>query len=99
MFVAFSRFIVANGMEDEVRDAFRCRPHRVDDADGFLGLEVLNPEDNAAEFWLITRWREKSCWDSWYHSHHYKESHAGIPAGLKLVPQSTEIRLLHPVAD
>ena len=45
MIVALSRFTIANGMDEEVRTAFRDRPHLVDAATGFLGMEVMSPTD------------------------------------------------------
>jgi hypothetical protein len=56
MLVALSRFTIANGMADEVRAAFRHRPHLVDSAPGFLGMEVMSPLGDTAEIWLVTRW-------------------------------------------
>ena len=49
MIVALSRFTIANGMSDAVRTAFRERPHLVDVAAGFLGMEVMSPIDMPAE--------------------------------------------------
>jgi len=43
-FTAISKFEVRNNMEDEVREAFKNRPHLVDDAPGFIGLQVLSPK-------------------------------------------------------
>ena len=53
--IALSRFTIANGMTEEVRTAFRDRPHLVDAAGGFLGMEVMSPFDKPAEIWLVTR--------------------------------------------
>jgi heme-degrading monooxygenase HmoA len=53
-FVAMSRFTVANGMEDEVHQAFLARPHLVDSADGFRGMDVLRSRDDPREFTLPT---------------------------------------------
>jgi hypothetical protein len=44
-FVALSRFVVANGMEAEVKAAFRERPHLVDRTAAFVRMEVLCPLD------------------------------------------------------
>ena len=44
-FVALSRFTVANGMADQVKDAFINRPHLVDTARGFLRMQVITPSD------------------------------------------------------
>lgn len=90
-FAALSRFTVANGMEDEVKTAFRRRPHLVDDVPGFVRMEVISPQDRPNEIWLLTFWTEPAAFDEWHHSHVYRESHKGIPKGLKLVPRSTEL--------
>lgn len=94
MFIAISRFRVANGKADEVRDAFLNRPHRVDRAAGFLQMEVLRPLDDPDEFWLVTHWRDAESFHAWRadHEHGFGESHAGIPAGLRLDPSATRIR-------
>ena len=92
MIVVMSRFIVANGMEDDVRRAFLDRPGRVEDAPGFVRLEVLTPRDRPEEFWLLTWWRDEESFRTWHHGHTYREAHSGIPEGLKLVPRETMIR-------
>jgi heme oxygenase (mycobilin-producing) len=91
-FVVISKFTVANGMIALVKESFRNRPHKVDDADGFRRMEVISPMDDLNEIWLITFWRDEASFTTWHHSHLYRESHAGIPRGLKLVPHSTGIR-------
>jgi len=92
-FVALSKFIVANGMMEEVKEAFRQRPHLVDSAPGFVRMEVMVPFDNPDELWLVTHWTDEESYRVWHRSHEYHESHKGIPKGLKLVPRSAEIRL------
>jgi heme-degrading monooxygenase HmoA len=91
--VALSRFTIANDMSDEVQAAFRHRPHLVDSAPGFLGMEVMSPVDSQAEVWLVTRWRDEQSYRSWHRGHDYHESHKGIPQGLKLVPGSASVRI------
>lgn len=86
-----SKFEVENGMETEVRDAFRNRPGFVDNREGFLGLSVICPKENSSEFWLITHWETEAHFQKW-HKHHKSESHIGIPTGLKLVKHSFELR-------
>jgi len=72
-------------MTCEVKDAFRCRPHKVDDPNRFLRMEVISPLDKPDEIWLITFWRDEASFKIWHDSHLYHESHAEIPKGLKLV--------------
>lgn len=99
MFLAISRFVVANGMGEEVRDAFRLRPHLVDNAPGFVRMEVANPTGNDQEFWLLTWWQEESHFQAWHRSHAYRDSHAGMPKGLKLEPSRTKMMYFQVVAQ
>jgi heme-degrading monooxygenase HmoA len=91
-FVALSKFVVANGMESEVKAAFHSRPHLVDSAPGYIRMDVLSPRDRPQELWLITYWTDEQSFKTWHKSHLYHESHRGIPKGLKLVPGETEVR-------
>jgi heme-degrading monooxygenase HmoA len=99
MIVALSRFTIANDMAEEVRTAFQNRLHRVDQAPGFLSMEVMSPVGNPAEVWLLTRWSDEPSFHVWHHGHDYHASHKGIPKGLKLVAGSTEVRLFNVFAD
>lgn len=98
-FVAISKFVVRNSMGEEVRQAFRDRPHLVDQAPGFQRMDVLSPLDNSEEFWLITHWDSEEAFRTWHRGHHYKDSHRGIPKGLKLLPSGTEVRHFTHVAS
>lgn len=94
-FVALSRFEIRNGMDAEVRAAFVARPHLVDSEAGFLGMQVMSPVANAAEIWLVTRWKDEASYHVWHKGHTYHASHAGIPKGLKLVAGSAQITLFN----
>ncbi len=93
MIVALSRFTIANGMAEEVRAAFGRRPHLVDSAFGFLGMEVMSPVGRTAEIWLVTRWSDEESYRAWHRGHEYHEAHKGIPKGLKLAPGSASVTL------
>lgn len=99
MFIALSQFTVANGMADQVKEAFTNRPHLVDGAPGFLRLEVISPVDDRDEIWLLTYWRDEDSFKAWHHSHLYRDSHRGIPKGLKLVPRSARLRFFEHVSS
>lgn len=99
MFIALSQFTVANDMTEQVRAAFTNRPHLVEEAAGFLRLEVISPLDNRDEFWLLTYWRDEDSFKTWHHSHLYHDSHKGIPKGLKLVPRSARLRFFEHVSS
>ena len=98
-FVALSQFTVANGMEDEVVQAFKDRPHLVDSAAGFIRMEVMRPTDAPEQFWLMTWWTDESSYRVWHRGHTYHESHQQIPKGLKLVPRTAKITCLELVAN
>jgi heme oxygenase (mycobilin-producing) len=91
-FVALSRFTVANGMADQVKNAFTNRPHLVDTVPGFLRMQVITPCDDPREIWLFTYWRDEASFTAWHRSHLYHEAHRSIPKGLKLVPKSVNLR-------
>ena len=99
MFVALSRFTIANDKTDDVRSAFLDRPHLVDTAPGYLGMEVMSSVDNRAEVWLVTRWRDEQSYHTWHRSHEYHDLHRGIPKGLKLVHGSANVRFFEIFAD
>jgi heme-degrading monooxygenase HmoA len=98
-FVALSQFTIANGMMEQVKEAFRNRPHLVDSAPGYVRMEVIVPADNPDEIWLITYWTDEESYRVWHRSHEYHESHRGIPKVLKLVPGSARIRFFEHVAS
>ncbi len=91
LFVAISRFTVANGMTEAVKDAFRNRPGYVDDKPGFIKMDVISPMDNPDEIWLITFWKDRESYERWHGSPDKRQSQQFIPKGMKVVPGSTSI--------
>jgi heme-degrading monooxygenase HmoA len=98
MFVALSSFEIENGMENAVKDAFKNRPGLVENFNGFIRLEVLSPTSNPAEIWLVTHWKDEESFKLW-HKNHLKDSHQGIPKGLRLVPHSFKLRYFNVIAN
>ncbi|MCC9137722.1 antibiotic biosynthesis monooxygenase family protein [Pontibacter silvestris] len=99
MFISISSFVIANDMGPEVKEAFRNRPHLVENAAGFIKLQVLSPHENPNEIWLMTYWTDEESFQVWYKSHMYHDVHKGIPKGLKLVPGSVQVRGFEHVAE
>ena len=99
IFLSISRFVVANQLDEAVREAFCARPHLVDEAPGFIRMEVANPQGKAKEFWLLTWWQDEASFDAWHRSHAYHASHSAIPKGLKLDPAGTEMLRLQVFAS
>ncbi len=111
--MALSQFTVANGtdaagesnprvspMTEQVKQAFLDRPHLVDGEPGFVRMEVISPIDAPDEIWLLTYWTDEESFRTWHRSHLYRDSHQGIPKGLKLDPNPDPLlrarRLLSP---
>ena len=99
MFVALSKFEVANGMIEQVKSAFVNRPHLVENASGFIRMDVISPLDRPNEIWLVTYWTDESSYKTWHHGELHRLSHKWIPKGLKLVPRSTEVRYFEYVSS
>ncbi len=97
MIVAMSRFRVKNHREQDVREAFLNRPHRVDRQPGFLGLEVFQDPTDLAVFCLVTRWSDVASFRTWHSGPEHHGSHEMMPKGLKLDPAFTELRILERV--
>jgi quinol monooxygenase YgiN len=93
-----SRFRVVNDKAEEVRQAFLNRPRLVEDAPGFLDLEVLTDNEDASCFYLLTRWINLPAYRAWHSGEAHRQSHQGIPPGLKLDPSFTKVLALNPIA-
>jgi hypothetical protein len=66
----------------------------VEQAPGFLWLEVCVDSADPAAFYLISRWTDLASFDRWDHSEEHRTSHRFIPKGLKLDPTSTRVHRL-----
>ncbi len=99
VFIAVSTFTVVDGSAPAVHEAFRRRPHLVDDAPGFVRMEVFAAANDPAELWLITYWQDEESFRRWHRSHAYHASHHAIPKGLKLVPRTAALRFFHHIAS
>jgi heme-degrading monooxygenase HmoA len=89
--LALSRFKVANGLENDVARAFLNRPRMVEQAEGFLGMEVFTDSKDASVFYLYTRWTTESAFRQWHASEAHHASHKSIPKGLKLDAAFTQL--------
>jgi heme-degrading monooxygenase HmoA len=97
--LVISTFKVANGMEAAVRQAFAERPHLVDNAPGFLGMEVLAGHQDGSVFKLLTRWTDEASFQSWHSGPRHQLAHRGMPKGLKLDASHTAVRTFDVLAE
>jgi diguanylate cyclase (GGDEF)-like protein len=94
-----SRFRVRNGLQEQVGQAFLNRPRLVEKAAGFCGLEVLTDAQDPAVFFLVTRWTDEASFRAWHSSEAHHQSHAFIPAGLKLDATYTSLSVANRIED
>lgn len=86
-------------MEQAVAEAFSNRPGLVDAWPGFLGLETFTDTNDPAVFYLATRWTHRAAFHEWHHSAAHRESHQGMPKGLRLDPSETQLVELERLPD
>ena len=99
MVTVISRFRVRNGLEKEVRIAFLNRPHLVEKAAGFCGIDILTDAADPSLFLLLTRWTDEQSFRAWHHSEAHHHSHQFIPQGLKLDASFTSLTVGNSIAD
>ena len=81
-----SRLRVPRDRAAELVEAFRNRAHLVDDADGFVDLEVWqsdrDSDQQTSELIMVSRWRERDCFTAYMRSPEHKQSHDRVDPGL-----------------
>jgi len=99
MVTVISRFRVRNGQEDKVQQAFLNRPHLVEKAPGFCGLNVLTDAVDSSIFLLLTQWTDEESFRTWHRSESHHASHVLIPKGLKLDASYTSLTIGNGIQD
>lgn len=75
--IAVNRITVEKPEEaDQIVEAFRHRPKKVDDRPGFEGLEVWREEERK-EVLVMTRWKRKEDFEAWVESDAFRQAHRG----------------------
>ena len=75
--------------------AFRDRARLVDDADGFVDLQVWQSDRDAGEVLMVSRWRDRDCFRAYMRSAEHRSSHDRIPDALKAVIRLERLEHLH----
>lgn len=66
----------------ELVRAFRNRARLVDEADGFLDLQVWQSDRDATELIMVSRWRDRAAFRAYMRSEAHKISHDRVDPGL-----------------
>lgn len=73
--VRINAITVPSGSGDELARRFANRAGAVDDADGFLGFELLRPTDGRDTWLVVTRWRDEEAFQAWVRSPAFAHGH------------------------
>ena len=82
VYVSLSRLSVDPARAPELVAAFRGRAHLVDDADGFVDLEVWQSDRDDGEILMVSRWRDRASFTAYMRSDAHRISHERIDPGL-----------------
>ena len=76
-------------------EAFRARARLVDDADGFVDLQVWQSDRDRGEVLMVSRWRDRAAFTAYMRSAEHRVSHDRIPPALKDVIELERLEHLH----
>ena len=95
MYVSLSRLRVTRERAGEVAAAFRRRARLVEEADGFLDLQVWQSDRDAEEMIMVSRWRDRASFQAYMRSDAHAISHRRIPPDLERAIQLERLEHLH----
>ena len=95
MYVSLSRLKVEEGRATELVAAFRRRAHLVDDADGFVDLEVWQSDRDPAEVVMVSRWRDRDAFKAYMKSDAHRVSHDRIDPSLDAAIKLERLEHMH----
>jgi heme-degrading monooxygenase HmoA len=95
LYVSMSRLRVPAERAPELVRAFRGRAHLVDDAAGFVDLEVWQSDRDPGELIMVSRWRDRAAFRDYMRSPEHKASHDRIPADLDDAIELERLEHLH----
>ena len=95
MYVSLSRLRVDAAQADRLIAAFHGRAHLVDDAPGFVGLEVWQSDRDPAELIMVSRWRSRDAFKAYMRSEDHRVSHGRIDPGLAEAIRLERLEHLH----
>jgi heme-degrading monooxygenase HmoA len=95
LYVSLSRLRVEPARAEELIAAFRGRAHLVDDADGFLDLQVWQSDRDASELVMVSRWRDRAAFKAYMRSDAHRSSHERIDPALDRAIKLEALEHLH----
>jgi heme-degrading monooxygenase HmoA len=90
-----ARLRVPASRAPELVKAFRNRARLVDEADGFVDLEVWQSDRDPAELIMISRWRDRAAFRDYMKSEAHKVSHRRVDPELDSAIDLQALEHLH----
>ena len=82
MYVSLSRLRVPEERAPQLVAAFRGRARLVEDADGFVDLQVWQSDSDPGELVMVSRWRDREAFKAYMKSERHRVSHDRIDPEL-----------------
>jgi heme-degrading monooxygenase HmoA len=95
VYVSLSRLKVDGGRAPELVKAFRRRAHLVDDADGFVDLQVWQSDRDPDELVMVSRWRDRDAFKAYMKSDEHRASHERIDPELDRAIRLERLEHMH----
>jgi heme-degrading monooxygenase HmoA len=95
VYVSLSRLRVEHERAAELVAAFRRRARLVDDADGFVDLQVWQSDRDPAELVMVSRWRDRDAFKAYMKSEEHRISHGRIDPALDDAIKLERLEHLH----
>jgi heme-degrading monooxygenase HmoA len=95
VYVSLSRLRVEPESSDDLVTAFQRRAHLVDATEGFVDLEVWRSDRDRNELIMVSRWRDRACFQRYMKSQAHAISHRRISAELQRAIKLERLEHLH----
>jgi heme-degrading monooxygenase HmoA len=95
MYVSLSRLRVPDERSGELVEAFRGRAHLVEEADGFVDLQVWRSDRDPGEIVMVSRWRDRDAFKAYMKSERHRISHDRIDPDLDAAIRLERLEHMH----
>src|SRR4051794_38441544 len=95
MSVSMPRLRVPAERAEALVGAFRRRVGLVDDADGFVDLQVWQSDRDAGELVMVSRWRDRDAFKAYMKSDDHRASHDRIDPELDAAIRLERLEHMH----
>ena len=90
-----SRLRVPEDRARELVAAFRRRARLVEEADGFIDLQVWQSDSDAGELVMVSRWRDRAAFKAYMKSEAHRVSHERIDPDLDRAIRLERLEHMH----